>query len=307
MPEVFPHCQAPAKTADRAGRFWSSRVSDPTDAKIVLIGMPDDTGVGLNGGRIGAREGPDALRRALSSYGSASPGFRWPAVHDAGNVTPGGTLEETHDRVTACVAQALERGLFPIGIGGGHDLTFPFVRAVSERRARLDPEAGGMVGVYFDAHLDVRDEEGSGMPFRRLVERCGVRQLHVHGLDVNANSAEHRAWFQSHGGHIDMFGPKESWSELGAGADGGTTPDIFVSFDLDVIDQAFAPGVSAMNPCGWSPETACRWVFESGRNPRVACFDIMELCPAHDEGGRTARLAARLLLEFLRGYAQRAV
>jgi len=197
--------------------------------------------------------------------------------------------------VTECVDAALDLGLFPLGIGGGHDLTFPLVRGVSERRRAHDPNASGLVGVYLDAHLDVRDEEGSGMPFRRLVERCGVRELHVHGLDPNANSLEHRKWFQAHGGHIDAFGPKDSWPP----------GDLFVSLDLDVIDQAFAPGVSAMNPCGWTPEMACGWVFEAGRNEKVVCFDIMELCPSHDQGGRTARLAARMMLEFLRGFSQR--
>lgn len=149
--------------------------------------------------------------------------------------------------------------------------------------------------MYFDAHLDVREEAGSGMPFRRLVEDCGIGALHVHGLDRFANSDEHVRWFRAHGGTVDSFGPEDAWPE----------GELFVSLDLDVVDAAFAPGVSAMNPCGWTPGLADRWALAAGRNPQVRCFDIMELNPAFDEGGRTARLAARLFLSFLRGFAER--
>jgi len=255
-----------------------------------MIGAPDDTGIVMNGGRAGAAGGPTALRAALVGYGSAEAcGVAWPAVFDAGDVTPGSSLEETHTRVSEAAGDLLDAGLLPVMIGGGHDLTFPFVRAVCERVN--EP----MVGVYLDAHLDVRKEEGSGMPFRRLVERCGVSELHVHGLDALAVSAEYMGWFQANGGRVDPFGPEEGWP----------SGELFVSFDLDVIDQAYAPGVSAMNPCGWSPELACRWARAAGRCPRVRCFDLMELSPPHDERGRTARLGARLLLEFVRGVSER--
>lgn len=271
-------------------RFASRLATTPlAGAQVALIGLPDDTGVRLNGGRPGAADGPRAFREALARYGASEPGgIRWPAVADAGDVVPGASLDESHGRVTAAVSEILDAGALPVGIGGGHDLTFPFVRAVAAR-------CGPMTGVYLDAHLDVRAESGSGMPFRRLVEDCGVRALHVHGLDPFANSTEHLAWFQANGGHVDSAGPDDPWPD----------GELFVSVDLDVLDQAFAPGVSAMNPSGWSPQAADRWAHAAGRNPAVRCFDIMELNPSHDEGGRTARLAARFFLSFLRGYSER--
>lgn len=266
------------------------RTDDPRGCAIALIGLPDDTGVRLNGGRPGAAEGPAAFRAALGRYGAREiAGGAWPGVFDAGDVLPAQSLEETHRRVTEAVEDLLEAGLLPVAVGGGHDLTFPFVRAVA---ARLETP---MIGVYLDAHLDVRNEEGSGMPFRRLVEGCGVSALHVHGLDPLSNSTEHLAWFASHGGRIDIGGPDDEWP----------SGELFVSLDLDVIDQSFAPGVSAMNPCGWTPDLACRWARAAGRCERVRCFDLMELSPPLDPSGRTARLAARLFLEFLRGVSER--
>lgn len=286
-----PHTIAFEWTDCSASRFAASLAQAPLEgAAIALIGLPDDTGVRMNGGRPGAADGPWAFRRALSRYGAQRPaGIDWPSVADVGDVEPGGSLDETHARVTAAAAAVLDAGALPVGIGGGHDLTFALVRAVAARHE-------AMTGVYLDAHLDVRAEAGSGMPFRRLVEDCGVRVLHVHGLDAFSNADEHVRWFGAHGGRVDSFGPADPWPE----------GDLFVSVDLDVIDQAFAPGVSAMNPCGWTPGTADRWALAAGRNQRVRCFDIMELNPAFDEGGRTARLAARLFLSFVRGFAERA-
>lgn len=272
-------------------KFASRIRSTPESCQIALIGIPDDTGVGLNNGRLGAKEGPSAFRKALAKYGVAQPaGWEWPAVFDAGDVDVApGDLHETHRRVTEAVKSLLDIGLFPIAIGGGHDLTFPFVRAISQH-------FGPLHGVYFDAHLDVRETDGSGMPFRKLLETRAAKAMRVHGFDPNANTKEHVRWFNANGGTIDnQSNPQSSWP----------TENSFVSLDMDVIDQAHAPGVSAHNACGWSTTYTEAWVLESGRNPFVRSFDIMELSPPYDRDDRTARIAARMFLTFLRGYSER--
>ena len=252
--------------------------------------MPDDLGVTLNSGRAGARQGPSAFRAALAGYGSAGA-HAWPAVFDAGDVEPGDDLEQTHARVSEASAALVRAGLLPVGIGGGHDLTFAFVRGVMEATGHDEVWSG----VYFDAHLDVREERGSGMPFRALVELGRVGRLDVLGLDHNANTVDHLAWFASNHGHVDAIWP-DSFEP---------SAPTFASLDLDVIDQSFAPGVSAMNPSGWTPAHTENWVTAVGRRGDVRCFDIMELSPPHDESGRTARLAARMFLAFLRGLSER--
>jgi len=273
-------------------RFASGiKFSSAEGCTVALLGLPDDTGVKFNGGRIGAAGGPSVFREALAHYGAARPaGIVWPAVFDAGDVVPGASLGETHDRVTEAVEAVLDLGLLPIAIGGGHDLTYPVVRAVAQRFEPLS-------GIYFDAHLDVRETPGSGMAFRRVIEDCGVTGLELHGFRPFANAAEHQAWFLAYGGRIYADGVPP---RLPSG-DG----NLFASFDLDVLDAAYAPGVSAMNPSGWNPQEAEAWVRALGADPRVRSFDLMELCPAQDEGGRTARLAAHLFLSFLAGFADR--
>ncbi|MEN1704406.1 MAG: arginase family protein [Planctomycetota bacterium] len=260
--------------------------AEPSGCEIALVGLPDDTGVRLNNGRPGANEGPTAIRAALHRLGVREPhGWAWPRVYDAGDVEiVRDDLHQTHDRVTAAVKAVIETGLIPIGLGGGHDLTFPFVRAVSER-------IGPMHGVSFDPHLDVRETDGSGMPFRRLLETDAATAHTIHRFDPMVNSSEHTSWFLDHGGRI--------------GGHHGFTDPAYVSFDLDVIDAAYAPGVSALNPCGWTPNEAIARVVAAGRDRAVRCFDVMELSPPNDDNDRTARLAARLVLAFLRGFAER--
>ncbi len=288
FPHLIPY-QWPSSIP--ATKFASTIRTNPADCQIALIGVPDDTGVSLNIGRPGANEGPAAFRSALASMGVAYPsGWDWPSVFDAGDVAVvHGDLHQTHDRVTEAVEAVVKQGLFPIAIGGGHDLTFPFVRAVANT-------LGPLQGVYFDPHLDVRETDGSGMPFRKLIETGSVTSLRIHGFDPMSNTREHMDWFRFHNGTIDTLSiPTDPWPS-------GNT---FVSLDLDVIDASNAPGVSAMNPCGWSPQLAESWVYQAGLNPEVRCFDIMELSPPNDDRNRTARLAARMFLTFLRGFAER--
>lgn len=293
---MIPHCTpAPWPQGIPSTRMAASiaRGVDPSEATVALIGLADDEGVRLNHGRIGARDGPDAFRHALSRLGAAEADApAWPSVYDAGNIGPGTDLQDTHNRVTEAVAAVVELGLLPVAIGGGHDLTYPFVRAVADRY-------GPMTGVYFDPHLDVRDTPGSGMSFRRLIETGAATGLFIHGYDPFVNTRESKRWFDAHNGHVEAFGPGDPWP---AG------DRFFVSFDLDAVDQAYAPGVSAPNPSGMDPKEAAAWARAAGKNPRVMCIDIMELSPQHDQppgDGSTARLAAYLFLSFLRGLAER--
>lgn len=303
----IPHTTAPRWPKRPVGRFSSTiRTDSPAGCAVALLGLPDDTGVRLNHGRPGASEGPSAFRSALARMAAEAPaGFDWPLVFDAGDVLVAATEDEdesnglsdaerlhrTHSLVTEAVGAILNLGLLPVGIGGGHDLTFPFVRALADRVSPLEV-------VYFDPHLDVRAEVGSGMPFRALVEQCGIAGLHNVGASELVNSAEHVEYFTSHNGALHPHdGPHELFAASG--------PALAGSFDLDLLDASCAPGVSAMNPCGWSSREAAAAVRAAGRCPRVRCFDIMELNPPHDRDGRTARLAAHLFLTFLRGYAER--
>ncbi|CAN5703892.1 hypothetical protein BH11PLA1_BH11PLA1_08770 [soil metagenome] len=283
QPALWPEI-APGRFARRIRPL----TDDPAATGIAILGLPDDLGVRMNGGRPGAAGGPAAFRAALARYGADFTDSAL-AIHDAGDVIPAATLEETHARVTAAAEALHRRGLFPIAIGGGHDLTFPFVRAACNIHRVT-------AGLYLDAHLDVRDTPGSGMPFRALIEQCGVSRLHLVGCDEFANSNAHQAWFKAHGGtHERSLAP--SHAEAARAIDSLGAP-AFVSVDLDVLAAAHAPGVSALNPNGMTVREVARYVQAASAAKNVRCFDIMELNPLHDEQGRTARVAAHLFLTF---------
>ncbi|CAG0983890.1 formiminoglutamase [Phycisphaerales bacterium] len=280
------------------------RKDRPDGCRVAILGLADDLGVRLNAGRAGAIDGPTAFRTALARYGVAQPhGFLWPGIFDAGDVVPAegadeAALTETHRRVTDAVRAVLAMGLFPIGIGGGHDLTFPFVRAVIEHW-----KAAGVAvdhGVYFDAHLDVRETPGSGMAFRRLYEDCGVRDLRVVGFNPYTNAHEHVQWFLDHGGK-GAAPSAMAFPERFHGA------DWFLSVDLDVLGSSVAPGVSAPNPDGMSVHDLAKALSYAARFEELRCVDFMELNPAFDADGRTARVAVHLFLTFLHGFAFRGV
>lgn len=312
---MIPHTVPPRYPPTAAARLASRIVLDPAraaSATVAILGLPDDTGVRLNSGRPGAAGGPQAFRTALAAYGVAEPAGRaggLPGVFDAGDVTPGESLDATHARVTAAAAALLEAGLILVGIGGGHDLTFPLVRAACER-------LNVRTGLYVDPHLDVRPEPGSGMAFRALVERCGVRRLYNAGMQPLVTAAEHESWFRGHGGVCVTLDQARRLlradDDRDEGADiapllGNLTPHRpeFVSIDLDSIDASQAPGVSALNPCGFQVQQLTPLVQAAGAAPQVRVVDFMELNPQHDIDGRTARVAAHLFLHFLLGVASR--
>lgn len=296
----LPHCQAPTYSPGiPATRFAASiRTDSPDGCSFALLGMPDDLGVRLNNGRPGAKDGPRAFRAALERYGVIQTWWAdLPGVFDAGDVIPAegsdpAALVATHERVSAASAALSSRGMTVIGIGGGHDLTYALVRGV--HRAHGEKTISGL---YFDAHLDVRDTPGSGMAFRKLVDDGIVKNLRIVGFNPLVNLREHAAWFQARGGTI---------APPGAVSVGGLdTTGSFVSVDLDAIDASSAPGVSAPNPAGISAAVLTEQMTILGQTYDLRCIDFMELCPAHDEGGRTARLAVHLMLSYLYGVSRR--
>jgi formimidoylglutamase len=296
----------------RPGRFASTLQKSPDGCRAALLGLADDLGVRLNGGRVGARAGPNAFRAVLARFGVPWDGLRQRPLdlplYDAGDVTPAPgdderALLETHERVERAVAALRERGLVTICIGGGHDLTLPALRAVS---TGLGCALGG---VNLDAHLDVREKIGSGMAFRRLIEGgyLEARRFVELGLGRFVNDERDLEWLHARGGTAIVA---EALFERGidhaaaldlASAEGPA----FVSIDLDALDQGIAPGVSAPNPLGLSLREAAPLCEAAGARREVQHFDLMEFNPSHDVDGHTARCAAHLFLRFVAGLCQR--
>jgi len=317
----IPHTQSGAWPEVRADRFASRIQTGSADGcALALIGLPHDVGVALNGGRPGARFGPAAFRAALARSGSAFDVARGRGVlcrvFDAGDVVPHegndeGAVLATHERVAEALEAVHELGLIPICIGGGHDLTYPAVRALAEG------SGGRLGGLNVDAHLDVREAVGSGMPFRSLIEAGCLDPVRfsVLGAGRFANAREHTDYLLTRGARIDASldglaggaGVDRALERMGAGAS-------FVTIDLDSIDASQAPGVSAPNACGLCVRDALAVAERAGRDSRIGHMDIMELNPLFDDPaweaqsatpGRTARIAALIAMTFISAFEGR--
>lgn len=318
----------PTMRPDRFAATIATGAAPPPGASVALLGLPSDLGTTLNQGRAGSALGPAALRLALSRIAAD-----WDAeegrpidvrVWDVGDVPPAtgadvAALHETHRRISEATRAIADLGLTLVCIGGSHDLTFAAARGVSQS---LGVPLGGL---NVDAHLDVRDpreEPGSGMPFRALIEGgfLDPERFVVFGADRFVNSREHHRWLAERGGTVIVAEKALAFRSAVNTAfeliSRGTTEPALISVDMDAIDGSQAPGVSAVNPMGLPVADVARLAARAGADPRVRYFDIMELCPVHDEppavvgapvtvAGRTARVAASLLMRFLAGVQDR--
>jgi formimidoylglutamase len=284
----------------------------PGNARVALIGVPQDIGVERNGGRPGARQAPDAIRRMLyrmtpydiETGRSIPPGI----LFDLGNINCHGELEEIHDRLTEATTIVRRAGLIPLVLGGGHDITYAAASGVHA--------VDGPLGVLnFDAHLDVRPpnpHRNSGTSFRMLLEEGTIVAGHFaeFGIQSFANAGEHVEWLRSSGGRIisleeiraRAFDKSLSTAYLIASSD---VAAVYGTLDIDGVRAADAPGVSATMPDGFTAAELLATARLLGRKPQTIALDIVEVNPVFDRDGITAKLAAHAALRFIAGVAER--
>jgi len=166
--------------------------------------------------------------------------------------------------------------------------------------------------VNVDAHLDVRPlRDGkitSGTPFRRVAERWGPRYgLSEFGIQPQHNARAHRSFCEERGFPIVTLARAREVGVAKAFAQAlaQDAAALAVSLDLDSVEAATAPGVSAPCPDGFSAAELFACARVAGADPRVRVLDVMELSPPLDQDSRTARLAAMAIWSFLAGYSTR--
>ena len=200
----------------------------------------------------------------------------------------------------AAVRPHLELGRFAIVLGGGHETAYGHFLGYQRPVSILN----------WDAHADVRElKEGgghSGSPFRQALEHPSGRCVGytVAGIQPHAVSAAHLALVQRRGRAV--FRDKLTSSAAVARLYDRVKGPLLVSFDLDAVDGAYAPGVSAPSTNGMPVGLWLEAAFRAGATPAVTSADVVELSPPHDQDGQTARLAALTVWQLLRGLVTRA-
>ncbi len=294
-----------------SGRRWHQAMqplsgSTPA-AATVLLGFACDAGVARNHGRVGAADGPRAIRQALRNM----PLHECTQLADGGDIRcDGDALEAAQDALAAAIVPQLAAGRFPLVLGGGHEMAWgSFTGLATHLADRIGAQRIGIVN--FDAHFDLRrDARGtSGTPFLQIANDCAARgwpfryaclgvsrYANTEALFARANELQ-VLWQLD-----EALDPAHTAPALQAFV--AEVDHVYLTFCLDVLPAAVAPGVSA---------PAARGVGLDGLEPlidivcasgKVRLADIAEMNPRFDIDGRTAAVAARLAARIANGVAR---
>ncbi len=277
---------------------------------VAILGVPFDSGASYRpGARLGPREvrSQSSLIRSYSYFQKVHP-FAQLNVADAGDVdTPPTSIEVAYTAIERRVGEIVEAGATPMIVGGDHGVTLPVLRAVARRHGPL-----GLV--QFDAHIDTWDEYFGGKyfhgsPFRRAIEEGlvdGGRFVQV-GIRGPMYGEDDFDFHREHGitvfdiEQVKAHGLKTVIDEIARVASG----PVYVTFDIDAVDPAFAPGTGTPEVGGLTSQEAQQLVRGLAGLNIVGC-DVVEVSPLYDGPGQiTALLAANLMFELLCDLARR--
>jgi agmatinase len=280
--------------------------TDLDGVDVAILGVPYDSGTSYrSGARLGPREirAQSSLIRPYSYFQKVSP-FAELAIVDAGDVdAPPVGIEPAYAAIEAGVTRILDAGAVPLVVGGDHSISLPCLRAAAERH-------GPLALVQFDAHIDTwGDYFGGkyfhGSPFRRAIEeRIIDPSAYVQvGIRGPMYGEDDDFAFQRASGvtTIDIrmlknAGVAETMTQVKQIV--GARP-LYVTFDIDCVDPAFAPGTGTPEVGGVSSYEAQELVRALAGTTLVAC-DVVEVAPVFDGPGQiTALLAANIMFELL--------
>jgi guanidinobutyrase len=269
-----------------------------------FVGVPFDLGTSM---RSGARFGPRDIRansvliRPYLMATRARP-FESLQVADIGDVAVNPfNLEKSIAIIEQAYDEILSHACIPLTLGGDHTIALPILRAIKRKH--------GPVGmVHVDAHADINDTMfgesiAHGTPFRRAIEEGlldGNRVAQV-GLRATGYGADDFDWSREQG--MRVVQAEECWNkslvplmeevreQLGEGP-------VYLSFDIDGLDPAFAPGTGTPEIGGLTGPQGIE-IIRGCSGLDIVGADLVEVAPAYDPFGTTSLLAANLLFEML--------
>jgi len=294
----------------RWGDFLICQLSDvPVRGKgLFLVGFPSDLGVVENGGRPGAKNGPEQIRKFLFKLTSDPRCQGLNFIYDFGNLELEGLslskLDEksrafTTQVVTDLSSELRSRGI-PICLGGGHEFAY------SALRPFLESEQEDWIVVNVDAHLDARPYSGiphSGTAFYRLVEDVPnfAMRLLEWGIQPSSCSRSHLDWLTQKGAEIvfadDPLDRVDYWlNSVANSRSSGKKLNCYLSVDIDAFSADIAPGCSAPQPLGIRWEKFHQFLKKLLSKTDLAWLGLFEVAPSLDGAGQvTSRLAAQII------------
>lgn len=252
---------------------------------IALVGIPfDENSSYLRG----PAKAPELIIQSLESDSAnfstenlidlnEHPNVKW-----CGNAALSG-----YQSIRTPIAQVLARKAIPFSLGGDHSMTYPIMQAMAEKYPDLQI-------VQFDAHGDLYDE----LDGNRHSHACPFARIMENGLAKNLTQVGIRTMTQHQKEQADRFGVnviemKDWTADINLKFDG----PVYITFDMDVLDPAFAPGVSHHEPGGFSTREAISMIQKLDANI-VGC-DVVEYNPDRDINGVTGMVTAKIVKELL--------
>lgn len=276
------------------------------DQDVAILGVPLDTGTTF---RSGTRWGPQAMR-AISSLGS---GYNYELgvdlfesleMVDVGDVSViPANIEKSFDQIDKAVAYIHERGVFPVILGGDHSIGYPDIRGLS-------PYIDGNIGIiHFDRHTDMSefnlDERMHGTPFFHATNipnapATNLVQIGIGGWTgsrAGVKVARERGATSITITDIERFG-LERIAEMALEIAWKGAKAVFLSFDIDSVDPAYAPGTGTPEAGGLTPREALRMLHIVTREG-LAGMELVEVSPPYDVGDITSVLGVRVINDVL--------
>ncbi|MEO9512174.1 MAG: formimidoylglutamase [Flavobacteriaceae bacterium] len=279
-------------------------ITVPPKKSIALLGYSCEEGVKRNQGRVGTANGPKAIKSSLAKFPNHLPNTT--LFHDVGAVVcKNGYLEAAQEVLSKAVMTLLEKKQFPIVIGGGHDMAYGHYRGIKNHLdSKKNKQTIGIIN--FDAHFDLRKNTNgntSGTPFYQIAKESKEKGTHFNYLCLGIRKdANDRTLFQtakeldvtyvlSDTFHTHFLDEINTWINAFI----KTVDTVYVTIDLDGFSSAYAPGVSAPSPMGFTPQIVVECLKTIIGSGKLISVDIAEMNPKFDIDGQTAKLAASLI------------
>ena len=279
-------------------------VSDPSGVDIALIGVPYDGGTE---NRPGARHGPREIRnmssftRSIHHVTRVNP-YEFCYVADLGDVnfTNPFNQDQSFSDITDFFLKICAAGALPLSVGGDHSISLPILRAIAAERPV------GMV--HIDAHTDMSDREFGhkfthGTPFKRAIEEGLLDPNRTIQIGIRGAQNSEESWQSSLEAGIRIIFMEEFIS-LGIGGTLGETKRVtgqgptYLSFDIDSLDPAFAPGTGTPEIGGLTTIQA-QALIRGLAGMNLIGGDLVEVSPPFDPSGNTALVGASILYEIV--------
>jgi len=268
--------------------FFGGAIKKSAVFDIAILGVPyDEKSSYLRG----PAKGPPAIREAsteeeLNAWTELGVDLKKQvSMADLGDMNVEGSFSDVCSRIESRVSLLLEEDAVPIVLGGDHSISLPVVRAFSRKHNPLDI-------LHFDAHPDLYEElygdrYSHACPFARILEEGLAANLVQVG--VRSITGEHRDKAAEYG--VRMIEMKDMQENMGLVFEN----PLYISFDMDALDPAFAPGVSHREPGGLSTRQVINMLHALKAD--IAGMDLVEVNPVRDVSGITASAAAKIILE----------